>query len=172
MTLLVVSRDTNPIALYGLRTKLRREAKSVVATLVRRKINVHMVSGDLTRAVEAVAGQAGIPKVKARYTPSQKRDYVTSLKDQGSIVMFVGDGTNDAVAVAAADVGVSVGSAASASEVTRSSAGVVLISGLEGVLFLLDMSKASFRRMAFNFGWASIYNVGAHSVGIGRHGES
>ncbi|KAL0933198.1 cation transport atpase [Colletotrichum truncatum] len=159
MTLLVVTRDSSPIAIFGLRTHLRTEAANVIDQLSRRGIAVHLVSGDQTRAVESVAAQVGIPNVAAQRTPAQKRDYVASLMSDGKVVMFVGDGTNDAVAVTQADVGVQLGSAASASDVTRGAADVVLLAGLEGIPFLLDVSGASFRRMVFNFVWSAVYNV-------------
>ncbi|GJC78026.1 P-type cation-transporting ATPase [Colletotrichum liriopes] len=159
MTILVVTRDGSPIALFGLRTHLRPEATRVIAQLARRNIAVHLVSGDQKRAVESVAAQAGIPNVASQRTPAQKREYVASLMSEGKLVMFVGDGTNDAVAVAQADVGVQLGSAASASDVTRGAADVVLLAGLEGIPFVLDVSRASFHRMVFNFVWSAVYNV-------------
>lgn len=159
MTILVVTRNTMPIAVYGLRNRLRKESAKVVAQLTRRNIAVHLVSGDQKRAVETVAAQVGISNVASQCTPGQKRDYVATLMSDGKIVMFVGDGTNDAVAVTQADVGVQLSSVSSASEVTRGAADVVLLAGLEGIPFLLDISGVSFRRMAFNFGWAAVYNV-------------
>lgn len=158
-TLLVISRGSIPIVVYGLSTRLRFEAKDVVSELIRRGIAVHMVSGDQAEAVKKVADDVGIVNVKARCTPPQKSDYVKGLKSSGKVTMFVGDGTNDAVAVAVADVGVQLGSAVSASEVTRGASHVVLLAGLEGVLFLFDISKVSFRRMVFNFAWSAVYNV-------------
>jgi len=160
-TLLVVARDGAPIALYGLRTRLRPEAARVVTQLTSRRIAVHLVSGDQPAAVAAAAAEVGIPTahVAAQRTPAQKRDYVAALMASGRTVLFVGDGTNDAVAVAQADVGAQLGSAASASDVTRSAADVVLLAGLEGLPFLLDVSRTAFRRMAFNFAWSAVYNV-------------
>lgn len=159
MTLLVVTRNGEPVAVYGLRTRLRQEASRVIAELGRRNIAVHLVSGDQRRAVQLAASQVGIPNVASQCSPAQKRDYVARLMAQCKIVMFVGDGTNDAVAVTQADVGVQLGSVLSASDVTRGAADVVLLNGLEGIPFLLDVSGASFRRMVFNFGWSAVYNV-------------
>lgn len=158
-TLLVITRDSQPIAVYGLRTRLRAEANKVMAQLTRRKINLHIVSGDQTRAVESVAQQVGIPNIAAQCTPAEKRDYVAKLMEEGKTVMFVGDGTNDAVAVTQADVGVQIASVLSASDVTRGAADVVLLNGLEGIPFLMEISRVSFRRMVFNFGWSAVYNV-------------
>lgn len=159
MTLLVVTRNGEPIAVFGLRTRLRAEAARVVAQLTRRGIAVHLVSGDQKRAVEAVAAQVSIPHVASQCTPAEKRDYVAGLMADGKKVMFVGDGTNDAVAVTQADVGVQLASVLSASEVTRGAADVVLLNGLEGIPFLLQISGVAFRRMVFNFAWSATYNV-------------
>ena len=159
MTLLVVTRNTKPIAMFGLQTRLRAEATRVVAQLKSRGISVHLVSGDQERAVEAVAAQVGILHVASQCTPAEKRDYVAGLMADGKKVMFVGDGTNDAVAVTQADVGVQLASVLSASEVTRGAADVILLNGLEGIPFLLQISGVAFRRMAFNFAWSATYNV-------------
>lgn len=172
MTILAVSRDSVPAVVYGLRTRIRPEARDVVSELIRRGITVHMVSGDQDKAVQDVAAEVGIVNVVARCNPRQKADYVAALSaraeesrengaSRGRVAMFVGDGTNDAGAVASADVGVQMGSATSASEVTRGAAHVVLLSGLQGVPFLLDISAVSFRRMVFNFAWSAMYNVSA-----------
>lgn len=159
LTLLVITRNAKPIAAYGLRTRLRAESAKVVKQLTRRGIAVHIVSGDLQQAVESVAIQVGIPNVAAQRTPSEKRDYVAALMASGKNVMFVGDGTNDAVAVTQANVGVQIASALSASEVTRGAADVVLLKGLEGIPFVMEISRVAFRRMVFNFAWSAIYNV-------------
>lgn len=161
MTLLVVTRDAEPLAVFGLRTHLRAEAARVVTQLWRRRVAVYLVSGDQKPAVEAVAAQVGIPAAHAasRCSPADKRDYVAQLMAAGRMVMFVGNGTNDAVAVTQADVGVQLASVASASDVTRGAADMVLLNGLEGIPFLLRISAVAFRRMAFNFAWSAVYNV-------------
>ncbi|KAK2597353.1 hypothetical protein QQS21_006050 [Conoideocrella luteorostrata] len=159
MTLLVITRMGKPIAVFGLRTRLREEAARVIAQLSRRNITIHLVSGDQKRAVDVTASQVGIRRMASQCTPAEKRFYVAGLMAEGKIVMFVGDGTNDAVAVTQADVGVQLGSVLSASDVTRGAADVVLLNGLEGILFLMDISGVSFRRMMFNFAWSAMYNI-------------
>jgi Cu2+-exporting ATPase len=79
--------------------------------------------------------------------------------DEGKYVLFCGDGTNDAVAVAQANVGVQISDAGSASAVTQSAADVILLSGLSGLPLLLDVSRAAYRRIVFNFAWSATYNV-------------
>ncbi|ATY63321.1 cation transport ATPase [Cordyceps militaris] len=159
LTLLVITRDDQPIAVYGLRTRLRAESFNVIQKLSRRGITVHIVSGDLHQAVEVVASQVGVHNIAWQHTPSEKRDYVAHLMIQGKNVMFVGDGTNDAVAVTQANVGVQIVSGLSASEITRGAADVVLLKGLEGIPFVIEISRVSFRLMVFNFAWSAVYNV-------------
>ncbi|PKS11650.1 hypothetical protein jhhlp_001801 [Lomentospora prolificans] len=167
MTLLLITRDSVPLALFALRTSVRPEASSVVSALQARNIAVHLVSGDQVAAAEATASALGIPlpNVAARRSPAQKRDYVASLMAAGKSVLFCGDGTNDAVAVAQAHIGVQLaggqghGRALSPSDVTRAAADVVLLSGLAGIPFLLDVSRAAFHRIVFNFAWSAVYNV-------------
>merc|ERR1712080_52562 len=121
-------------------------------------ISAHVVSGDGTVAVEAVALELGIPleHVASRQKPEDKQNYIRRLKDAGKIVLFCGDGTNDAVAVTEAHVGVQI---ESSSDVTRATADVVLLGNLKGIPTLLDISKAAFHRILFNFLWAALYNV-------------
>ncbi|KHO00451.1 cation transport ATPase [Metarhizium album ARSEF 1941] len=159
MTLLVITQNEAPIALFGLGTHIRAEASRVVSQLTSRNIAIHLVSGDQKQAVEMVGSAVGIPKVVSQCTPVEKRDYVAGLMQEGKCVIFVGDGTNDAVAVSQADVGVQLGSVLSASDVTGKAADVVLLNGLEGIPFLLEISRVSFRRMVFNFAWSAVYNV-------------
>lgn len=135
-----------------------------------RNINVHLVSGDQTLAVQSVARAVGIPEenVAAERTPLEKCDYIASIMEDGSrYVMFCGDGTNDAVAVAQANVGVQIGGSLGGSNVTQAAANAVLLNGLEGIFFLLNVSRAGFNRMAFNFVWSAVYNVLAITMASG-----
>ncbi|KAL1958560.1 hypothetical protein VTO42DRAFT_4157 [Malbranchea cinnamomea] len=157
-----------PIAVFGLQGRVRPEAPAVVKALKRRGITVHMVSGDEAQACMEVAARVDINDalVAVRKTPAEKRDYVKYLMDhpdpwadkmQQRVVLFCGDGTNDAIAIAQADVGVQVGSS---SDLTRATADVVLMkSNLNSLLHLLDVSRAAYRRIVINFVWAAMYNV-------------
>ncbi|WDK23599.1 heavy metal translocating P-type ATPase [Colletotrichum graminicola] len=170
LTALVVARDLVPLVVFGLNARIRPEAPRVIAELRARGIAVHLVSGDQTVAVEAVAAAVGIPaeRVAGERTPLEKRDYVSALMADGAKhVLFCGDGTNDAVAVAQANVGVQIGGGGGSSDVTQGAADVVLMSGLEGIPFLLDVSGVAFRRMAFNFVWSGVYNVLAVTMASG-----
>ncbi|KAK3938610.1 P-type cation-transporting ATPase [Diplogelasinospora grovesii] len=171
LTILLVTRNSAPLALFGLRTRVRPEAASVVSALRRRGITVHLVSGDQPRAVQAIAASVGIDSANAvaQHKPSQKRAYVASLMaEKKKYVLFCGDGTNDAAAVAQANVGAQISdSIISSSDVTRGAADVILLSGLKGIPFLLDVSRAAFRRIIFNFAWSATYNVLAISLAAG-----
>ncbi|ETN44085.1 copper-translocating P-type ATPase [Cyphellophora europaea CBS 101466] len=158
-TLLCITLNGQPLAIFGLKSTLRANAPNVIRELVRRKIAVHILSGDIIPAVQAVASTLDISpeNAHAECSPALKQEYIRGLMEQGKTTMFIGDGTNDAVAVAQADVGVQIGE--SASDVTRGTADVVLLGGLDGVLGLLDVSKAAYRRIMFNFGWSATYNV-------------
>ncbi|KAI5364654.1 Putative P-type ATPase, heavy metal-associated domain, HMA, P-type ATPase, A domain superfamily [Septoria linicola] len=159
MTLLCVTLDGKLVAIYGLQSTLRTNAGSVVAELTQRNITCHIVSGDNSSAVLDVASVLNVARgnVLSCSSPAQKQQYVQDLQSRGKKVLFLGDGTNDAVAIAQADVGVQMGSA---SDVTGAVADVVLLSrNLESLLALLELSRSAVRRIVFNFAWSAIYNV-------------
>lgn len=158
LTIYCVADNAGLLAVFGLRTTLRKEARSVIQELQARQIHVHIVSGDGKKAVEAVASDLGIPPSQnaSKQSPEGKQNYIRRLKEAGKVVLFCGDGTNDAVAVTEATVGVQI---ESSSDVTRATADVVLLGNLNGVLQLIDISKAAFHRIMFNFLWAALYNI-------------
>ncbi|KAK4541719.1 hypothetical protein LTR36_007428 [Oleoguttula mirabilis] len=166
MTCFCVTLDDELLVAFGLKSTLREEAASVIAELQRRKITCHIVSGDAPKVVEAAARTLGVDlgDAVARSSPAEKQRYVQTLQDNGKKVLFCGDGTNDAVAVAQADVGVQIGST---SDVTGAVADVVLLGGLDGVVTLLDVSKRAYRRIRFNFIWTAMYNFFAIMLAAG-----
>ncbi|KAG8624939.1 hypothetical protein KVT40_006690 [Elsinoe batatas] len=205
-TVLCVTEAGTLIAVYGLKTSLRPEAADLIEALQRRDIDVHLISGDTSLAVQACAETLGIPlaNVRSRCTPAEKQTYVLGLSalpcgtscDDLTIddhddhvhannpnhhtrslsyhhnhpdpktrkVLFVGDGTNDAIALSSSFVGVQIGTA---SDVVSSTASVSLLGSLNGIIYLLDVSKAAYRRIVFNFVWAAVYNVFAILLAAG-----
>ncbi|KAI5865102.1 heavy metal translocatin [Durotheca rogersii] len=162
-------------AVFGLADTIRQDAASVVAELQRRNIAVSMLSGDDDGAVQAAATSLGIPRGCAisRCSPADKQAYIQTLlapqtgegRGKSPVVVFVGDGTNDAVALAQATIGVHVNSG---TDVAKSAADVVLVRpSLGGVLAMVDVSRAAVRRVAFNFGWSFVYNVFAVLLAAG-----
>jgi Cd2+-exporting ATPase len=158
LTAFAVTVDGEFVLVYGLRGSTRDDAPAVIRALQRKNIRCHIVSGDNEKAVQDVATDVDIDpaNVLARCSPKQKRDYVEHLQSSGRVVLFCGDGTNDAVAVAQANIGMQIGTA---SDVTKGVCDVTLLGGLDGILFFLDVSKRSFRRIRFNFVWSAVYNV-------------
>ncbi|KAF3939107.1 hypothetical protein ABW19_dt0206160 [Dactylella cylindrospora] len=166
MSLFCITFGSELVAVFGLRSSIRDEAHQVIADLQRRNIECHIVSGDSIRVVEDVANTVGIPlsNIAAQHSPAQKQLYVERLMSAGKIVLFCGDGTNDAVAVAQANVGVQIGST---SDLTRGVADVILLGGLDGLPTLLDLSKRTFHRIGFNFLWSAVYNLFAILLAAG-----
>ncbi|KAK5202583.1 hypothetical protein LTR41_011674 [Exophiala xenobiotica] len=168
LTVFVVATNDHLIAAFGLSDCLRPNSYSVVTELQKRNIAISIVSGDDTGAVEAVAAKLGIPAshVRSRCTPGDKQVYLKNLMtDEKKVVIFCGDGTNDAVALAQADIGVHMNSG---SEVAQTAADVVLVRPyLGGILVLLDLSKAALHRIFFNFAWSFVYNLFAILLAAG-----
>ncbi|KAF2224419.1 putative copper-translocating P-type ATPase [Elsinoe ampelina] len=164
-TVLCITQAGNLIAVYGLKTTMRPEAADVVEVLQRRNIDVHLISGDSSLAVQTCAETLGIPlaNVRSRCTPAEKQTYVLGQVKRRK-VLFVGDGTNDAIALSSSFVGVQIGTA---SDVVSSTASVSLLGSLNGIIYLLDLSKAAYRRVVFNFVWAAVYNVFAILLAAG-----
>ncbi|KAJ9650075.1 hypothetical protein H2198_010602 [Neophaeococcomyces mojaviensis] len=158
LTLLCVTVKDELIISFGLKAELRSEAQSVINVLQARSIVCHVVSGDQPVVVSNIAASLNIPtsNIASRQSPANKQAYVQNLISMGKTTLFVGDGTNDAVAIAQANVGVQIGSA---SDITKATADVVLLGGLDGIITLLDVSKQSYYRIRFNFIWSFLYNL-------------
>ncbi|PTB74191.1 heavy metal translocatin [Trichoderma longibrachiatum ATCC 18648] len=163
-------------AIFGLQDSIRSDAASTVQTLLDHGISVHMLSGDDDGAVRSVAAQLRIAEanVRSRYTPADKQAYVQSLlqgpansaKSKHPVVIFCGDGSNDAVALAQATIGIHMNE--QGTEIAQSAADVVLMRpSLAGVLAVIAVSKKAMRRVAFNFGWSFVYNLFAVLLAAG-----
>ena len=166
LTVLGVVVNGRPLAIFGLSDSIRRDTKSVLAELEKRKITVSIVSGDDTGATEGLAAKLGIPgsHVRSRCSPAEKQEYLKDLVTDGNdTVIFCGDGTNDAVALAQADIGVHM---SSGSEVAQTAADVVLVRPhIGGILVMLDLSRAAMHRVFLNFAWSFVYNLFCYTFG-------
>ncbi|KAF2628833.1 heavy metal translocatin [Macroventuria anomochaeta] len=162
-------------AVFKLRDTPKRNAERVIEALHKRHITVHMISGDSQGSVDTVAHELNIPKrfTKSRCRPEGKQKYIQDLqerqwKKKNRIVLFVGDGTNDSVALKQADVGAHMHSPHSSSDVAKQAADVVLMTErLADILILLDISQAAYRRIICNFVWSAVYNLGAILLAAG-----
>jgi Cu2+-exporting ATPase len=166
-TMCYVTINAEVCAIYELTDRPRPTAAMVIEKLHARGIDVHMISGDTEGAVSDIAGALHIRRenTKSRCKPEGKMNYVKDLQKPGKVVMFVGDGTNDSVALKQANVGVHVNQG---SDVAKSAADVVLMTTrLHDVLILLDISGAAYRRIILNFSWSALYNVVAVLLAAG-----
>lgn len=160
LTVFGVTIGDKPLAVFGLSDSIRSETKFVLAELKKRKIAVSIVSGDDAGATETLAAKLEIPlnNVRSRCTPADKQEYLKNLEaEKHGSTIFCGDGTNDAVALAQADIGVHM---SSGSDVAQTAADVVLVRpALTGILVLLDLSRAAMHRVFLNFAWSFVYNL-------------
>jgi Cu2+-exporting ATPase len=153
-TVLYVIRDDKVIGALALEDEIRPESRQAVAELHRLGKRVVMITGDARQVAETVAAELGVDEVFAEVLPEDKAATVADLQARGLKVAMVGDGVNDAPALARADVGIAIGAG---TDVAIESAGVVLASDdPRGVVAVIRLSKASYRKMLQNLGWAGV----------------
>ncbi len=153
------------LAAFAMADVIRDESYAVVNALQKLNIEVAMLTGDSQAVADAVATELGIDTVFAEVLPEDKDTKVQKLQDQGNRVAMVGDGVNDAPALARADVGIAIGSG---TDVAVQSADVVLMQNNPmDVVRLVKLSKASYRKMQENIAWAAGYNVFAIPLAAG-----
>jgi P-type Cu2+ transporter len=164
-TVLFAVRDGKVLGALALEDAVRPESRQAVERLHRLGKRVVMITGDARQVAEAVAAELGVDEVFAEVLPEDKDAAVADLQRRGLSVAMVGDGVNDAPALARADVGVAIGAG---TDVAIESAGVVLASDdPRGVLGVLRLSRASYRKMLQNLGWATGYNLLAVPIAAG-----
>ena len=164
-TVVAVAIDGTPAAAFAIADTLRHNAASVTQALKRRGLRVVMLSGDRTATAEAIARQAGIDDVIAEVLPDGKVDAIKSLQQGGHHVAMVGDGLNDAPALAQADIGIAM---ASGTDIAVEAASVTLMrSDLAGVEQAIVLARKTMRTMKQNLFWAFIYNVVGIPVAAG-----
>ena len=186
LTIFCVTRDANLIAAYGLRDELRPDALSTVTTLRSRGIELSLLSGDNDSSVRTIASQLGIlpPNVLARCSPAEKQAYVKSKltpssgdprrslfslhrKEKQNIVLFCGDGTNDAPSLAQASIGLHIAPSNTSSIAGVAADAVIMRPSLHSIITLMDLSKAFHTRIVFNFFWSFVYNIFAVLLAAG-----
>ncbi len=163
--ILHVVRDGEVIGALALEDQSRSEAAEAVSALQQRGVRVVMITGDARPVAEAVANDLGIDEVFAEVLPEDKDSTVATLQARGERVAMVGDGVNDAPALARADVGIAIGAG---TDVAIESAGVILAtSDPRAVVGVIELSRASYRKMIQNLAWAAGYNVLAIPLAAG-----
>ena len=164
-TLIYVAKGDTLLGSIALADTVKQDATQAVAMLTAMGKRVAMLSGDAAGPVQAVAQELGIATFEARMRPEDKLARVTAWRAEGLRVAFVGDGINDAPVLAAADVGVALGSG---TDVAMEAAEVVLVSGApSAVANAIDISRATMANIAQNLFWAFGYNVALIPVAAG-----
>ncbi|WP_436926616.1 heavy metal translocating P-type ATPase [Halosimplex amylolyticum] len=159
------SREAELLGAFALADVIRGESYRVVDALHDLGIEVAMLTGDSEDVANAVADELGIDTVFAEVLPGDKDAKVQELRDQGKLVAMVGDGVNDAPALVRADVGIAIGSG---TDVAVQSADVILVrNNPMDVVRLVELSRASYRKMQENIVWAAGYNVFAIPLAAG-----
>ena len=164
-TVLYVTADSQVLGAIVVEDEIRPESRGAVDGLHQRGIRVAMITGDARPVANAVAQTLGIDEVFAEVLPSEKDAKVRELQSRGHRVAMVGDGVNDAPALARAEVGIAIGAG---TDVAVESAGVVLAGDdPRAVSSVIELSRASYRKMWQNLGWATGYNVLAIPLAAG-----
>jgi len=156
-TAMLVGLDGALAGVVAVADTLKPEAKDAISELMKENVEVIMLTGDNRRTAEAIAKELGIKHVIAEVLPSDKAKVIQDLQKQGKSVAMVGDGVNDAPALAVAEIGIALGSG---SDVAKETGGIVLIKNdVRDVVASIRLSRATMRKIKQNLFWAFIYNA-------------
>jgi P-type Cu2+ transporter len=164
-TVLYVVSEERLLGAFAVEDEIRPESLEAITELHRLGIRVAMITGDSKTVADSVAGRIDIDEVAAEVLPADKAAAVKRFQDGGRRVAMVGDGVNDAPALATADVGIAIGAG---TDVAIESAGIVLVrSDPRDVVGAIELSRATYRKMVQNLVWATAYNLVAIPVAGG-----
>ncbi|HEY0737068.1 MAG TPA: heavy metal translocating P-type ATPase [Herpetosiphonaceae bacterium] len=164
-TVVYLLDDRQVVAAFALADVIRPESREAIATLHAQGVSVAMLTGDSQDVARWVASELGISTYFAEVLPEHKSEKIRELQRGGAKVAMVGDGVNDAPALAQADVGIAIGAG---TDVARASAGIVLVKNdPRDIARIMKLSKASYRKMVQNLAWAVGYNAIALPLAAG-----
>jgi Cu+-exporting ATPase len=156
-TVVVVAVDTKVSGLVAVADRVKPDSKDAIELLHKKNIKVVMLTGDNSRTAQSIASQVNIDEVVAEVRAEDKSSRIKEIQAQGKRVGMVGDGINDAPALAQADVGMAIGTG---TDVAIETGDVILASGsLRGVPRAIELSRATMRTIRQNLFWAFFYNV-------------
>ena len=164
-TIMILAVDGKVAGVVGAEDQIKENAKQAIAKMKNLGLEVVMITGDNKKTAETIGKELNIDRVFAEVLPEDKEKYVKKLQDEGKIVAMVGDGVNDAPALARADIGIAIGAG---TDVAIETANIVLMkSDPYDILRAIKLSKATVRKMKENLFWASIYNLLAIPIAAG-----
>ena len=164
-TVLYLGAEGQLLGAFSVEDEIRPESREAVTDLHRLGIRVAMITGDSKTVADSVAKRIGIDEIAAEVLPADKASAVKSFQVGGKKVAMVGDGVNDAPALATSDVGIAIGAG---TDVAIESAGIVLVrSDPRDVVGAIELSRATYRKMIQNLVWATAYNIVAIPVAAG-----
>jgi soluble P-type ATPase len=156
-TAMVMARRGLPVGVLAVADTIKENAAGAIAELQRMNIEIYMLTGDNRRTAEAIARQAGIANVLAEVLPEHKAEEIARLQGEGKVVAMVGDGINDAPALATADIGMAMSTGA---DVAMAAADVTLLRGdLRTIPMAVRLSRNTMGKIKQNLFWAFFYNI-------------
>ena len=164
-TLMIIAVGGRPAGIIAVRDPLKKNAKKTIEGFAALGVETAMITGDNKKTAEAVGKELGIERVFSEVLPEDKANFVKKLQKEGKFTAMVGDGINDAPALAQADIGIAIGAG---TDVAIEAADIVLMkSDPFDILSAIRLSKATVRKMKQNLVWASVYNILAIPVAAG-----
>jgi Cu+-exporting ATPase len=164
-TAVLVAIDSKLSGILALADKLKESARKAIEALKSKGKEVIMLTGDNQSTAKHIAAELGIKRVIAQVLPQQKEEVISKLRSEGKIVAMVGDGINDAPALATADLGIAIGSG---TDVAKETGGIILIKGdVRDVPIALELGGKTVSKIKQNLFWAFAYNTGLIPIAAG-----